>query len=1785
MEGDSESEFGFHLQPRLKGFQDINETKAQTVAELVAFAPSQGNEDGWQDMTLESCVREEHNPDNNQNGLRLQRKRFPNLGDLLQNENLSERVPALLENCPYTGQQRQPSFPVKLEERPWHQQRCNLEVQLRKGSKELELLNHRCQLLEKEGKMRSSQGDLKQKNLMLEAQMAHQSQLLVISEDVLATEKQTLTTAKDRLTAEEHEIRTVQGQEAVLQCTVQCLQEDLERGCMERSYSLPESSVTRKEVTPEIQGLSQRVNVLEHSLRNNVSTFAEFEAKLHKRIKELEASERNLLVKVDNLALKTSFQDAAPPQQRQHEKLHMLREEVQNVTVEKERSKRVWRERLRRCQDQLRMKEEEMKRHCEYFELYKQKQHQKISLARDREQGLQKRIQQLEQEAVDLTTTTVLLRTELERRPSGGTPRLDEEVEKEHTRLKGYIHNLQEDLQALRGCNEVGEVEQQALRERLQWAEDNVEFLSHQLMPQLSAYCPCSCKGLLGGSFLTLLEMNSLSLVDIMQALRCGGVKEVNQTLQKLKLQNRLPLLLVSASEHKDAMAFAEQQGPEESPHGAEQSVPIKKEKVPILPQPDMLRLLGTKNQKTDISSLRDKKKELEALVHSKDKALERVSDENAGLKENLAESHVNRGACVVTETKKDELDELETQQNNWRQENKVFYRYNEELLGKVVQLKRDYEQKLAQLRLQISLQKLGVGELLLGTDEQLHSMSGVQKKEDEDLGTIVLVQHVMEEKEGGTTSQEENRSNRNMSSDTAFAKLGERRKAFSPLVGDTAQQHILVLHMEDEKQGEPANTDELKELVTSGLTKNLQETSSKKQNMGREKYDECLVKVNHQLTKKLEDLHAVEINAKLMLEMETQNKNSFLKGLVTTLEMELMALRGMDEIEHDESIQEQEEVGNIKNDHKEQLRKQQRFLQTFREKNQELLVKTGKGKRLESSAKNITPSQRTENSTLASFSQMTSGSDPWKSLKCDPTPKEYMNSIANRKRVSTFFTCPSQQDVHRVCVELRLLQETQKPPQFIAAKETEWYRENKMAPAVTHRSHTIIFSYKTVSLAEAFQEKPGSREGVEMLRRELEATAADLGKCQEELEKAKTEAQRWYRELGLAESRREEADKKASQALNEVRRMRECIKQAEGMKSASDSLKKETKDVKARVSQLEKELSDALLLRSHLEEQLAQLQVRFDAKCAVEQTLRAEKTTGNSQQDDLKNLSAAFNKLKARYNDAKHQIDEFHKKKTQADIETAPLKAKLSCIVQKCQERNSMIVRMVRTLRRYGCVDHALTQEAEDMVNDTALLEYSSTFRPTESAAQVIHRIIFTICFVSSSEKSLTNVDTSLSFRPCVAKTDYCPSPHMPQTILPTLPLWAGQQVQVTGLPDTRGLYHAQVDGEIGLIPARFLEEREGPAPQTATLDCTGPGQSRRLTGPERILELHRQLQQVHCGKHQVTHSPPPTDCSSECGGTGRTAGRSARLMLNNGCSFRDNISSCGSPEAPSRHLCSQSTSGHQNQDSTATSPDTLCPDTLPTKTKLDPPAAVGSVDVIKMVGQSSLMIGWERPPLDDLGCSNGTFVYGYRVGFYHIYLFSQVMSLLCCPQVVLDNLDLFVPLHISVQTLGSNGLLAEKVHVLFQGSILPAGTALSSTNQAAPLTSPKSWTLQPFVATYNYSPLKDSPNIHPSRELGFREGDAVWVFSAPRRDGFCEAEVNGRRGLAPMAFLKEVGTGLCSQDGALGSMSFPPVASDGVQSVGFLPPCPASTPLQRRRSDETPLRAHCLEAPGSCS
>nr|XP_033815404.1 uncharacterized protein C4orf50 homolog [Geotrypetes seraphini] len=100
-------------------------------------------------------------------------------------------------------------------------------------------------------------------------------------------------------------------------------------------------------------------------------------------------------------------------------------------------------------------------------------------------------------------------------------------------------------------------------------------------------------------------------------------------------------------------------------------------------------------------------------------------------------------------------------------------------------------------------------------------------------------------------------------------------------------------------------------------------------------------------------------------------------------------------------------------------------------------------------------------------------------------------------------------------------------------------------------------------------------------------------------------------------------------------------------------------------------------------------------------------------------------------------------------------------------------------------------------------------------------------------------------------------------------------------------------------------------------------------------------------------------------------------------------------------------------------------------TKTKPELPAAVHSVHIIKSVGKRSLMIGWDRPMLDELGCSNGVFIKGYRI-FINGQFHKSIMSS-ACTKTVLENLDLSAPFQISVQTIGISGLDSEKVHVQF--------------------------------------------------------------------------------------------------------------------------------------------------------
>lgn len=204
-------------------------------------------------------------------------------------------------------------------------------------------------------------------------------------------------------------------------------------------------------------------------------------------------------------------------------------------TQEKERGERVWRDRLQRCQRQLKAKEDEMSRQSQYFENFKTQLQHKLNVARDREQALQNRIYALEKQLLDMTVSAATgMATISAVRITAGTVthwedqgRLlsmrgegeGEEERKEdrrkqwqssvgtkreggregdegmteieiqgrrvketkqnsnEARLQGFILSLQEDLRVLLEREEDSVTERRGLMEQLQEAQENSQFL------------------------------------------------------------------------------------------------------------------------------------------------------------------------------------------------------------------------------------------------------------------------------------------------------------------------------------------------------------------------------------------------------------------------------------------------------------------------------------------------------------------------------------------------------------------------------------------------------------------------------------------------------------------------------------------------------------------------------------------------------------------------------------------------------------------------------------------------------------------------------------------------------------------------------------------------------------------------------------------------------------------------------------------------------------------------------------------------------------------------------------------------------------------------------------------------------------------------------------------------------------------------------------------------------------------------------------------------------------
>ncbi|XP_027692407.1 uncharacterized protein C4orf50 homolog [Vombatus ursinus] len=493
-----------------------------------------------------------------------------------------------------------------------------------------------------------------------------------------------------------------------------------------------------------------------------------------------------------------------------------------------------------------------------------------------------------------------------------------------------------------------------------------------------------------------------------------------------------------------------------------------------------------------------------------------------------------------------------------------------------------------------------------------------------------------------------------------------------------------------------------------------------------------------------------------------------------------------------------------------------------------------------------------------------------------------------------------------------------------------------------------------------------------------------------------------------------------------------------------------------------------------------------------------------------LRDQAALYSELQASQSETRYlqgqlreKIEELRRRKNEVNLAVTPLKAKVASLVQKCRERNNLVTQLVQELHRHGIENLQLSQAARTLVDDVAVAAYASTFMssdPREACYQSDTKSENTAfgrdqtCLLSPEMTNhlsgyfSSNTSPAADSDPSLRKT-HAGSPNLPSGVMNNPRTW-----------------QIGVDVGAGLISESIQQETFEMCSLSTppTNDLPLPS---KVMSPERILALHWELSHSRCNNHQTLAAPSESALSGSstqpclvepCQPTGPCFPESSadssfeeHQQQEQGCKWSD--PSCSQTEnqhsetehwgsSPRNTIINNTwTSGDQPDGSTSTtiaeshlsnglsaSNKGLSPlgedsDMLrrvrSLAIKREAPAPVGSLCIIKTVGQRCLMIGWERPLVDELGCSNGTFVAGYRIyidGEFHKYLMSSA-----CTKTLLENLDLSVPFSISVQTVGTGGLVSEKVHIEFNHhankGTSSSGCSISPDEQARDCGSPE--------------------------------------------------------------------------------------------------------------------------------
>ncbi|KAM4555853.1 uncharacterized protein jakmip1 isoform 2-T4 [Odontesthes bonariensis] len=1637
---------------------------------------------------------------------------------------------------------------------------------------------------------------------------------------------------------------------------------------------------------------------------------------------------------------------------RLDQKLHMLREEVRTMTQEKERGERVWRERLQRCQRQLKAKEEEMSRQSQYFENFKTQLQHKLSLTRDREQNLQNRIYNLEKQLLDMTvsaaTSMATIRaaritagthfeeqgrlpsmrgegegeeekkeerrkqwqsnvgTEREDRREGDEEKVETDIEggrnkvtkqtSNEARLQGFILCLQEDLRVLLQREEDGMTERRGLMEQLQEAQGNSHLLG------------CKVEELNG-------EVHQLKLSESFLMEEVEELREENERLQKIlrDAANRTPsqsstipdstcvspgtnsprcssavcstssdtLLYTTAMgqssvgssgkvqssaavedvlPHLVAVSLVDHQGAAEClQNNTDDRVPPAKSNTP--PKHDPLNLFhhfGSKSDTEfqplsfiteslnefnlgnmeespseesdalrkafrslglggDLQALREQCEHLEVALQRTREQLKVMAKENAQLRSQLRneaeeqqkvtepwssrEKIVTPPTCdgddcppsspaqedAIIAVAQDDLVQA-LNQENWALADRI-----QELMSRAELREEALEKEQTKLRVNISRLKEDGIRLEQENHEQGCLILELTRKTEDDLNAIMELQEKLEELRA---AKEESQGQKAGIPEIFLHNNGEEYA--DSVVASVLQEEVQISHITDgfttaslsgcNKKNDSSQNNSQSIMHVSSLTYQAAKLNNSIQSLKTEE-EELIYSIN--------SLRVQQRDVALSVQTQTDEKQLLTRTVWALKEQKdciSQSLAGLKQ----EKEQLSRAVSGLKN-----------------ERDQFIRSMSGLKEEKEQLTKSFSALQRDKEAIIKSLSSGREERDQiMQSLQglqaeSNQLSQTVLHLKQQRDKLTDSRKCPTEQR------DQEQLANTSKEDHDRLIKAVRGLKEEK--GKIEHSVSCLRQEEKQImQIILGLREEKNCPQALPIQTQTDEKNhEQQLMKLREELDKSHVESKRLHRELSQSEVKRGEAEIKVAQTAEQIMRLTDAASKVEDIRTENSSLTSQVNELQSKLTDLLREKINALSLRTQIERQYNILTAELKAKTVALEELNSEYIALKRGQGSRDDQSTALVSLRARYNDIRAKYDALLKRKSLKDLDVAPLRAKLSCLVVKCQERNGLLAQMMKAMHGRGCVDPQLTQRVEHLLRDAVLQDYTAAFAPGSRIQARGHCDGFTQEFIATFQDhtngfiadqtcpaALTSVSKQQNgvspesgdprVTPLAKGTlkENPPGPTSPvdEPLKCSLATSSSQlssvsgPVQASSRPEKPEFHHLDMKEKSSSDPTSSSESSQSPSSPSFT---TRVSPSRRLSSPEKILNLHEQLQKTLMSSFQAPENrgrgrqprkslslSAPADLSSPkakkknltCSfphtpslpvatdlspaedvavvttksasfnksGTlfNAVASRSANAALspsiftsrhlkadisktsalsssstfplatvapskdesisNNGtnvttppnqtkeitisdildakhtasafltlktatfnssvtdpqttlpdlsasstptvpmCHILNNASKTNNPFTPS---CTQSAHSSDKRSNKPARESTAAHEKA-SRPKPEAPAEVRSVEVIKTVGQSGLLIGWERPPLDELGCSNGTFVYGYRVcvdGEFH----KSVMSS-ACTKCILENVELSVPVDISVQTLGSNGLCSNCVNTVFRTS-----------------------------------------------------------------------------------------------------------------------------------------------------